>query len=82
MWRAEGEGIDVLVTDMIMPGLGGLELVRAIQEDNPDLKVVIISGYAAKAGEHLEGLGKGSTFLAKPVDPDRLLTVVRAALEG
>lgn len=82
VWRAEGEGIDVLVTDMIMPGLGGLELVRAIQEDNPDLKVVIISGYAAKAGEHLEGLGKGSTFLAKPVDPDRLLTVVRAALEG
>lgn len=82
VWREEADGIDVLVSDMVMPGLGGLDLVRAMREDNPDLKVVLVSGYAAEAEERLAGLGGGVTFLAKPVDPDRLLAAVRAALDA
>ncbi|WP_404381579.1 PAS-domain containing protein [Caenispirillum salinarum] len=82
VWRSEGEGIDVLVSDMVMPGLGGLDLVRAMREDYPHLKVVLVSGYAAEAEDRLADLGEGVTFLAKPVDPDRLLAAVRAALDA
>lgn len=82
VWREEGEGIDVLVCDVVMPGMGGLDLVRAMREDNPDVSVVLVSGYAAQAEASLAELEGTVTFLAKPVDPDRLLTAVRAALEG
>lgn len=81
VWREEGDGIDVLVSDMVMPGLGGVDLVRMMREDSPDLKVVLVSGYAAEAEHRLADLGAGVTFLAKPVDPDRLLSAVRGALE-
>lgn len=82
IWREEGEGIDILISDVVMPGLGGLDLARAMREDNPNLKVVLVSGYAAEAEDRVASLGAGVTFLAKPVDPDRLLSAVRAALEG
>ncbi|GAA0599640.1 hypothetical protein GCM10009099_40890 [Caenispirillum bisanense] len=81
VWREEAEGIDVVVSDVVMPGLGGLDLVRAMRDDRPDVAVVLVSGYAAAAESQLAELGDGVTFLAKPVDPDRLLAAVRQALE-
>ncbi|SOE00438.1 PAS-domain containing protein [Caenispirillum bisanense] len=81
VWRAEAEGIDVVVSDMVMPGMGGLDLVRAMREDRPDVSVVLVSGYAAEAEPRVAELGPGVTFLPKPVQPDRLLAAVRQALE-
>lgn len=81
VWREEAEGIDVVVSDMVMPGMGGLDLVRAMREDRPEVSVVLVSGYAADVEPRVAELGEGVTFLAKPVEPARLLAAVRQALE-
>jgi two-component system cell cycle response regulator CpdR len=57
------EDVDVLCTDIVMPGLNGVELARRAKRLRPDLKVLFITGYAAKAAEARQ-LGK---LLYKPL---------------
>jgi len=68
--------IDVLVTDIGMPGMGGLEVARAAKEIAPTVPVVVVTGYAerediAKARGH-----EVDAVLVKPVDPDALTSLV------
>ena len=73
-------GCRLVVTDLMLPGRSGIDLVRAIHVIHPALPVVVISGYATRenAGRALEA---GATaFLAKPFDTSELLAVVRRAL--
>ncbi len=75
----QGEGVDVLVTDVVMPGLQGPDLVRGLRERWPGLKVVFISGHA---GDHLEGLDlPGTAFLQKPFRLARLHAAVASLLD-
>jgi CheY-like chemotaxis protein len=57
----EGVKADVLVTDHLMPGMTGTELARAVREMRPDVRVLIISGYA-----ELDGVAPDLPRLTKP----------------
>jgi two-component system cell cycle sensor histidine kinase/response regulator CckA len=73
----EGDAIDALVTDIVMPGMSGLELADRL----PGLRVLFISGYSAEATERRGGLPPGSAFLEKPFDHGALLAEIRAVLD-
>jgi PAS domain S-box-containing protein len=71
--------IDLLLTDMVMPGMGGGELSRRMVERHPAIKVLLMSGYSEElvAAEHGE-----VPFLPKPFTPDELAAKVREVLAG
>jgi PAS domain S-box-containing protein len=73
--------LDLLVTDVIMPGMRGPELARLLHETETDLPVLFVSGYAGE--DPLEGLGSAhAAFLAKPFAVEELLGAVRGLLLG
>jgi CheY-like chemotaxis protein len=84
MARLKGHGapIDLLLTDVIMPGRNGRELARDAQEFQPGLPVLFMSGYADRTfGPEGPG-GLGDAFLQKPFALDVLATRVRQILGG
>lgn len=73
--------IDLLITDVLMPGMTGPELAEALLARHPDLAVVFISGYAPDS-VHLHGVSEHeSDFLAKPFSAGSLAAKVRSALD-
>ncbi|MGQ0742646.1 MAG: response regulator [Alphaproteobacteria bacterium] len=65
--------IDVLVTDLRLPGMSGEELVAAALKLRPGLRVIIASG---KDPENLQGIGDNVVFLPKPFPWEQLLGIV------
>ena len=75
------EPIDLLVTDVLMPGMTGPELAETLKPRHPELAVVFISGYAPDS-VHLSGVSEHeSDFLAKPFSASSLAAKVRSALD-
>ena len=72
--------IDLLLTDVIMPGMNGRELAARMRERRPSLKVLYISGYADSAPGSAETSGLESAFLAKPFTAVQLSSRVREML--
>jgi two-component system, cell cycle sensor histidine kinase and response regulator CckA len=64
--------LDLLVTDVVMPGMGGVELSRELRRRLPALKILLLSGYPGRADDAL-GDPSGLDYLAKPVTPKQLL---------
>src|SRR3954447_22941117 len=75
------DAANVLVTDVVMPGMSGVELAVAARERRPDLPVVFVSGYTGDATMSSSD-DPATAFLAKPFDGDELLKAVRATLDG
>jgi two-component system, cell cycle sensor histidine kinase and response regulator CckA len=73
--------LDLLVTDVVMPKMGGPEVAQQMTMTQPDLKVLFISGYFDESGEQNQIIGPDVNFLPKPFTPHGLLTKVREALE-
>jgi two-component system, cell cycle sensor histidine kinase and response regulator CckA len=71
-----GDSVDLLLTDMRMPFMGGAELATQLRTRRGTLKLLCISGYAG--GNELEFSGD---FLAKPFSRDQLLAKVREILD-
>src|ERR1700680_5074123 len=71
--------IHMLITDIVMPGLGGLELAKSALEMRPAFSVVLVSGYRARALNR-EAIGFGK-FLQKPFSFDALARTVRSLLD-
>jgi len=78
--RLEG-GVDLLVTDMVMPGGTGAELFLALVEKRPGLRVVFMSGYPEDPALESILSQPGTTFLAKPFTAERLMRTVREVLD-
>ena len=78
--RSYQGGIDLLVTDVIMPGMGGGELARRLRQERPAIKVLHVSGYTAGALRLNEALEDGAAFLQKPFTPKGLIARVREVL--
>jgi PAS domain S-box-containing protein len=74
--------VDLLVADVVMPGLGGAQLARQLRERRPDLRVLFMSGFTERAvASELEGLSS-QPLLQKPFSPASLLAAVRRALDA
>jgi PAS domain S-box-containing protein len=79
-FRKHGEEIDLLLLDAVMPRKGGNEAMNEIRELNPNVPVLLCSGYTETP---LPGRDvKGVLFLAKPYEPDQLLGMMRTLLDG
>jgi signal transduction histidine kinase len=72
--------IHLLLTDIVMPELGGPELAQRIVTQRPDIAVLYMSGYASRIGLNPEGLGMKANRLAKPFTPAALLSKIRESL--
>ena len=75
------QGIDLLFSDYVMPGMSGAELARAAQQQRPALKVLLTSGYAKHAELRDGNSADGFPLLAKPYRVDELAAKIRALLE-
>ncbi|MCJ7547946.1 MAG: ATP-binding protein [Deltaproteobacteria bacterium] len=79
--KKDPAGIAVVLLDLKMPGMGGMEVLEAAREVNPALLIVVITGYAT-VDSAVEAMKKGAyDFIAKPFAPDQLRLVVNRALE-
>jgi two-component system, cell cycle sensor histidine kinase and response regulator CckA len=68
LFEQSGGTIDLVITDMVMPEMGGAELIVALKEKAPDLPVIIWSGYPlGKSGEQVADMG-AEAFILKPTD--------------
>ncbi len=75
-----GGPIDLLLTDVVMPGQNGLELARLVEHERPGTRVLFMSGYADHAVVQRDIIDARRPFLQKPFAPDRLLARVRDVL--
>ena len=77
----DGGRLDAVVSDIVMPRLNGVELVKALAVTHPALPIILMSGYASG---QLEGMGIAApcAVLPKPFPGDRLLEEVRRCLAG
>ena len=73
--------IDLLVTDVVMPELGGCELAQGALKLRPGMKVVYLSGHTQDVILK-EGVEKGTAFLRKPFSPIELAQKVRETLDA
>ena len=73
--------IDLLLTDVVMPVLGGQELAAKLSTKYPDLAVLFMSGYTDSALVHQGAIEGDRSFLQKPFSPDVLLARVREVLD-
>lgn len=75
------KGIDIILLDLMMPGMSGMEVLEKIQALDDTILIIIITGYATVASA-VEAMKKGAyDFIAKPFTPDQLRIVVKRALE-
>jgi signal transduction histidine kinase/CheY-like chemotaxis protein len=75
-------GIDVVVTDVVMRHVGGLELAKRLRERHPGLKILFMSGDARDAAQALSGPLENAAFLAKPFGAPDLVEKLSRLLDG
>jgi DNA-binding NtrC family response regulator len=80
--RAHTDGIDLLITDVVMPGQSGRDLAMDLAGVLPGLRVLYMSGYTRDAIVHRGILDPGIHFVSKPVSAEALLRTVREVLNG
>ncbi len=76
-----GDGFDLVLTDLTMPGRSGLALIEQVQTRWPDLPIVVATGLAASAEVGIVR-DKNIPLLKKPFDPTALDITIRRALRG
>ena len=79
-FRDNSSEIDLLLTDVIMPRMGGRDLAKGILGEKPDLKVIFMSGYTENTISHLDELDGDIHFIFKPVSAVSLSDKVRKVL--
>src|SRR2546426_285336 len=73
--------VDLVLTDLKLPGKSGLEVLQAVKDENPMVPVVVMTAYGTIESA-VKAVKEGAfDFLQKPVDPDHLLIIIGKALE-
>ena len=72
---------DIVITDLKMPGMSGMQILEYVKDNHPDVRVIMITGYSTSANEE-ESVSRGaSDYLPKPFAPSELLAVVKKTSE-
>jgi CheY-like chemotaxis protein len=79
---AEPKPIHLLLSDVMMPGVGGKELVQRLTKLRPDIHIVLMSGYTDDEALRADLGAARYAFLQKPFTAKEVLKVIRAALDG
>lgn len=73
--------IELLLTDVVMPQMGGKQLADLLKPQYPDMSIIYMSGYTNNALDHSGSVEMGGSFLQKPFTPDVLLRKIREVLD-
>ena len=82
MFLERKEEIALVLLDLTMPHMSGLEVLEQIRKIDPQVKVVLSSGYRAEDPHSMERFSEASAFLSKPYRADVLASIVREVLDG
>lgn len=82
IWELNEGPIDMVLTDVVMPNMGGVELIQALKEEGFLPKVLFMSGYASLAPNRLASLADEAPLIKKPFSPKQLIERVREVLNG
>ena len=81
IWERSKDEIALLYTDIVMPGISGLEVARKVRRDRPECKVIISSGFnKEQVGNHLDN-EEGFLFLPKSPNSSKIIELVRDCLK-
>ena len=79
--KIEENSLDVMILDIMMPNMDGLEVLRRVKEAHPDVEVVMVTGLS-QIGTAVQAMKFGAfDYISKPFEPDELKLVVQRALE-
>jgi DNA-binding response OmpR family regulator len=78
----EYPGLDLLVTDLMMPGMSGRQLGEIVRSKYPNARVLYVTGFADVLFQGVQELGDGESFIEKPFGPDGLLEATRLLMFG
>ena len=81
-FRSAANPVQLLITDIVMPGMYGRELAEKLTTAHPGLKVLFVSGYTENGALRPGGLAEGAAFLSKPFLPETLMRAVREVMDG
>lgn len=74
--------VDVVVLDVFMPGISGLDVLKEMKKMKPEVPVILLTGHGATK-EGLEGMSHGAfDYLMKPINIEELIEKFEAALSG
>jgi len=81
LFASHADSIDLVVTDVVMPGCGGPELLSRLQLKAPALRVLYMSGFTEQSAAHQAGIDRGFPFVQKPFTAAEFVRQVRGALD-
>ncbi len=77
--KVKNKNFDAVILDLIMPGIGGIDTLKYIKEQNPELQVIMLTGRAT-VGKTVEAMKEGALdFLEKPADINKLIDKIKEA---
>jgi CheY-like chemotaxis protein len=80
LFREQKDRVDVVLLDLSMPGLTGEETFRRLREIDPDVRVILSSGYDRHEARGRFGPGPPAGFIQKPYRPDQLMAEIARCL--
>jgi DNA-binding NtrC family response regulator len=81
LWKVDASPPDVVLLDVLMPGLGGLEVLKRIKKHHPQVQVILLTGRGTWEG--IQGTREGAyDCLMKPIQIEELMQVMTEAMEG
>lgn len=77
--KAQGKDFDAIILDLVMPGMGGIETLKKLKEENPDLQIIILTGHGT-IEKGVEAIKAGALdFVEKPADLNKILEKIGEA---
>ena len=81
MYAAHGKEISLIILDLIMPGMGGIRCLQELLRVDPDVRVLLASGYSENGTTVGENRTGARGFIRKPYDAKDILVAIRRVLD-
>jgi len=77
--KTKGRDFDAIILDLVIPGIGGMETLKKLKEENPDLQIIILTGHGT-IEKGVEAIKAGAMdFVEKPADINKILEKIGEA---